>query len=586
MPFDAVFLRAVTAELEQTAAGAKVDRITMPGRDTAVLQLHTREGSRRLVLCAGPAAARIHFTQENFENPASPPMFCMLLRKHLLAGRITGFSQPPMERALTISFACTDEMGEPVQKQLILELMGRNSNLILCGADGRIIDCIRRVDFEMSEKRQVLPGLFYRVPPAQEKLDPLPLPEAELYRLLQLQHSEKRLSDWLLDSFLGLSPLVCRELSVRLTGDIDTDLAALSDAARADLAAGLAAFFAEIRAGNFTPVMLLQGEKPADFSFMPITQYGSSRTCRTFDSFSALLDGCYAERDSAERLRQKRQTVQKTLTGARSRTARKLQNQRLELARAADRERVRQLGDIVMANLYRIERGQVLLTAEDFYDPDMREVEIPLSPRLSPQENAEKFYKDYRRLKNAEKMLTEQIEKGEQELTYLDSVLDALSRAASERDIQEIRQELADGGYLREPGGKKRMKQAPSRPLEFRSSGGFAIYVGRNNRQNDRLTTKEAGKFDIWLHTQKIHGSHVIIACQGAQPDAQTLEEAARLAAFYSQARESENVPVDYTQVRYVKKPGGAKPGMVVYYTYRTLYVTPDPDLPARLQVR
>lgn len=584
MSFDAVFLRAVTAELQSQAVGAKVDKIYLPSWDTAVLQLRSRDANRRLVLCASPNVPRIHFTNENFENPATPPMFCMLLRKHLVGGRIAAITQPPMERCLELELDCTDEMGEPVKKKLILEIMGRNSNLILCGPDGRIIDCLRRVDYEMSEKRQVLPGLFYHLPPSQDKQDPLETPPEQLATLLEEQSGQKRADSWLMDTFLGLSPLTCRELAVQLLGDQDADLGALDAGQRAAFAGGLAAFFASVRQGSFTPVMLFQGDTPKDFTFLPITQYGGYRTCRTYETFSALLDAYYAERDRTERVRQKSQAITKSVSNLRNRTARKLQNQRRELAASASRERQRQLGDIVTANLHNITKGQSSLRAVDFYGPDMQEIDIPLSPLLSPQQNAAKYYKDYQKLKNAEKYLTEQISKGEMELEYLDSVLDALSRAEGDRDIQDIRQELVDGGYIREKAKQKRAKQQAARPLEFVSSTGLPIYVGRNNRQNDQLTTKMAMKYDLWLHTQKIHGSHVIVACQGQEPDQQTIAEAAKLAAWYSQARESENVPVDYTQVKYVKKPAGAKPGMVVYYTYRTIYVTPDKALVEQLR--
>ena len=323
-----------------------------------------------------------------------------------------------------------------------------------------------------------------------------------------------------------------------------------------------------------------------DFSCIPIRQYEGYREERSAPSFSKLLDGFYSERDRTERMRQKTQALRKTLTNLTHRTARKLELQRKELAATYDREHLRRLGDIVTANLYAIRRGQTTLRAVDFYDPDMREIEIPLSPAISPQQNAAKFYKDYQKAKNAERILTEQIANGEQELAYLESVLDALTRVECERDIQEIRTELADGRYLRETGQKKRMKAAPSKPMEFRSSSGLTILVGRNNRENDLLTTKLASKGDLWLHTQKIHGSHVILVCSGTEPDDQSVTEAAQLAAWFSQARDGQNIPVDVTAVKNVKKPAGAKPGMVVYYTYRTVYVTPDAALAQALKAR
>ena len=586
MPFDAVFLHALTGELTARAVGAKVDKVQMPSRDTVLLQLRSREGASRLLIAIGASHCRIHFTESAPENPASPPMFCMLLRKHLVGGRIVSITQPPSERMVDLALECTDELGERSEKHLIAELMGRNSNLILTGPDGRIIDCLRRVDYEMSEKRQVLPGLFYHLPPAQEKLDPLTADEAALSGALPAPGEHKRADAWLLAAFSGLPPLICREIAFRFSGEVDPDMGLWDEDKRRSFLAHLNASFDKLRAGRFTPELLLRGGAAADFTYTPILQYGDYMECRPYPSFSALLDEFYASRDQADRMRQKSQTMVKSITNLRDRTARKLANQKKELAATHDRDRLRQLGDIVTANLHRITRGQTRLTAEDFYDPDMRQIDIPLSPTLSPQQNAAKFYKDYTRAKNAEKYLTEQLSRGEAELDYLTSILDELARAENGRDLAEIRAELVSGGYIRETGGRKKMKLPPSQPMLFRSSEGFLIHVGRNNRQNDQLTLKSAQKSDLWLHTQKIHGSHVIVECGGKAPGDETVTEAAMLAAYYSQARESQNVPVDYTPVRFVKKPAGAKPGMVIYTTCSTVFVTPDPALVEALRVK
>ncbi len=583
MPFDAVFLSAVTAELQQ-AVGARVDKVTQPSRDQVLLQLRSPAGAWRLLLDANTGHPRLHFTAETFENPAAPPMFCMLLRKHLSGGRLLELRQPPMERVAELVFSCTDELGDPVEKRLVLELMGRNSNLILVGSDGRVLDCLRRVDFEMSEQRQVLPGLFYELPPSQGKLLPQQTPAALLRGMLS--RGQGTLDAWLLEQFAGLSPLICRELSYVLTGDTATELERLDEAARDRLADGLAEAFAALD-GPFSPVLLRREGKPKDFSFRPIAQYGGWMTAETCESFSALLDIFYTARDRAERIHARTAQLQKQVGNLLSRTRRKLENQRKELEATFDRERLRQMGDLVTANLHRIQRGQTLLETENFYDPDMATIRIPLQPTLSPQKNAARYYKEYAKAKTAEGVLTEQIARGEAEAEYLASVLDELSRAESERDVAEIRQELTDGGYLRrQHGGKGQARTAALRPRRFRSSEGFDIYVGRNNRQNDRLTLREAAKNDLWLHTQKIHGSHVIIDCSTGQPGEQTILEAARLAAQFSQAAAGQNVPVDYAAVRYVKKPVGAKPGMVIYDRYQTLYVTPDPDWAAAAEVK
>ena len=579
MPFDAIFLSAVVEELTPVLTGERIDKIQQPARDTVLLHLRSRG---KLLLSANGSRPRIHLTRAAFENPAQPPMFCMLLRKHLSGGRIAGLAQPEAERKIDLVLDCTDEMGVPCQKHLILELMGRNSNLILTDGDGRIIDCMRRVDFEMSEARQVLPGLFYREPPKQDKRIPWQTGEAELRSLLEAVDSPKRLDAWLLDTFAGLSPLISRELSYRFCGEVEADILTLS---RPELARFLARELA--MTGEKQPVLLLQGGVAKDFSYRPIAQYGDYMTSRRCESFSALLDEFYTQRDRNERMRQRSQTLRKSVTTLYERTLRKLAAQKKEREATLDRERLRRMGDIVTANLHAIQRGQTLLRAVDFYDAEMGEIEIPLKPNLSPQQNAAKFYKDYAKAKHAEKILTEQISVGEIEVQYFAAVLEELDRAESERDLSEIRAELEEGGYLRaaDRQNKKQMRQAPSKPLEFRSSDGFPIFVGKNNRQNDQLSLKSAHKNDIWLHIQKAHGAHVIIECGGAEVHDTTVTEAAMLAAYYSEAKQGQNLPVDVTPVRFLRKPNGAKPGMVVYDRYRTVYVTPDESLPERLKV-
>lgn len=575
MPFDAIFLTAVIREL-QPLLGSRVDKIQQPSRDTVLLHLR---GRGKLLLSANVNRPRIHLTEATFENPAQPPMFCMLLRKHLTGGRLQEIQQPPAERSVSLIFDCTDEMGIPCRKSLILELMGRNSNLILTGAEGRILDCLRRVDFEMSEQRQVLPGLFYRDPPRQDKRIPQETDEAEIAVLLSAAEPGRRLDQWLLGTFAGISPLIARELCFRFTGATDTPLTGLSLPA---LAAFLAAQFASM--DSFTPVLLLRGGVPAEFSYREILQYGDFMEETRCGSFSQLLDRFYTQTDRAERMRQKSQTLRKTVTTLHERVLRKLELQRRERDSTLNREQLRRMGDIVTANLHAITRGQALLRAENFYEADAPLIEIPLKPELSPQQNAAKFYKEYAKAKTAEKILTQQLAQGEAEAEYLAAVLDELSRAESEADLAEIRQELESGGYLRPADRKKQPKLPPSKPMEFVSGDGYRIFVGRNNRQNDQLSMKTARKDDLWLHIQKFHGTHVIIACAGVRPPDRTVTEAAMLAAFYSQAKNGQNVPVDVTQVRNLRKPSGAKPGMVVYDRYQTVIVTPDPELPEKLR--
>ena len=541
MPLDAICMTALVAELQPVLTGAKIDKVRQPGRDEILLALRSGEGNVRLLLTANPSHPRLQLTRENPENPAAPPMFCMLLRKYLTGGRILSVTQPPMERVVDLEVEALDELGERGVRHLILEAMGRHSNLILTDGEGRITDCLRRVDADMSARRQVLPGLFYRLPPTQGKQDPLTVDAAGFAGLLAQAPRERKAVDWLLDTFGGISPLVARELVFRAGGDVD---------ARLPLDGLEEQFFSLVnivKDKRFSPVVLEREGKPVDFSFQPILQYGPLR-------------------DRAER---------------------KLANQARELEATQGRERLREQGDIITSNLHRMERGMRVLRAEDFYDPQCRETEIPLDPLLTPQQNAARYYKEYNKAKNAEFYLTQQMDRGRRELDYLESVLEAIRLAEGERDLQEIRQELTDGGYLRRPSkAAKREKRVSSRPMEFRSTAGLRISVGKNNIQNDQLTLKMAGRGDLWLHTQKIHGAHVILWTEGEQPDPQSLEEAAVLAAWFSQARESTRVPVDYTPARYVKKPAGARPGMVVYETYRTAVVTPDEALVRRLRVK
>ena len=587
MPLDAICLAAVAHEISGAVVGGRIDKIHQPGRDEVVLAVRGNEGNRKLFLSANPSHPRAQLTGISRENPDKPPMFCMLLRKHLTGARILNIEQPPMERVLRLVLEATDELGDRVERQLVLEAMGRHSNLILLDQEGRIVDCLRRVDSDMSAKRQVLPGLFYRLPPTQAKLDPTKLSREELERELAAAPEESQADKWLLDTFGGLSPLVCRELACRAGRSTDVRLHQLGETGRSKLLDALEQLLFGVREKNFTPTLVKRDNKPADFTFMNVEQYGRLAQVTAVDSFEALLDDFYATRETMERVRQQGQDMIRAVTNARDRTARKIGLQEQELQATKERELLRQKGDIITSNFHAMSKGMGLLKAYNFYDPDGKDIEISLDPLLTPQQNAAKYYKDYNKAKTAEQMLTVQLEKGRQELEYLNSVLESIELAEGEHDLQEIRQELVETGYLRRPSkAKGREKKAVSKPLEFRSTAGLRISVGKNNAQNDLLTTKMAFKSDIWLHTQKIHGSHVILWTEGGEPDVRSLNEAACLAAWFSQGREGSKVPVDYTPVKYVKKPAGARPGMVVYTTYETAWVTPDEELVKRLKIK
>lgn len=578
MPLDAICLQGVVGELAPQLTGSRIEKIQQPARDQIILLLR---GSRRLFLNAGANQPRIHLTEQLRDNPSQPPMFCMLLRKHLSGGIIESVRQEPLERVVTLTVLASDEMGERSHFTLVWEGMPRRANLILCDRDGRIIDCLRRVDLEAEQDRQVLPGLFYRLPTRQDKRSPLSVTEEEFAALLGRAAPDAPLDGWLLDTFTAISPLVARELTVRACGSTDAPVSqgnALWDV--------FSRWQRGVNENTFTPTLIKRNGSLADFTYGPVTQYGTYAETEIYDSFSHLLDDFYEKREQAERVKQKGRDLLKTATTARDRVRRKLAAQEKELAACLDRDHLRICGELITANLYRMERGQSRLTAQNYYDENCADVDIPLDVRLSPQENAARYFKQYAKAKTAEKYLTAQLQRGREELQYLESVLQELAQAEAEQDFNDIRTELTDGGYLRGRGKKQPGFQRASKPREFRSSAGLRILVGRNNRQNDRLTTKDADKRDIWLHTQKIHGSHVILCTGGAEPDEQSLMEAASLAAYFSQAQGSTKVPVDYTPVKFVKKPAGAKPGMVVYTTYQTMLADPDEELVKRLSVK
>ena len=570
MAFDAFFLSAVLEEVKERCVGARIDKIHQPSRDTLILQMHSRDYRSKLLFAANPTAPRLHLTNASPENPPEPPMFCMLLRKHLMGAKLSEVTQIPMERCATFTFDCTDEMGFPVQKRLVAELMGRTCNLYLLSPEGRIIDCLRRIGLDESAKRAALPGLNYQDPEPITKINP---GNPENYVNFFDGPGADLIADRLMDTFGGLSPLVCREAALFAAGSTD----ARPDPRDEDtIAEKLQLFFTEHLNHPKPYYYALPDGTPKQFAFCPIRQYGDYKEA---ESFGQLLDMYYTVRDRKDAMRQKSQAVRKTVQNLCTRLTRKLAIQEKELEATYDRERLRQLGDIVTANIHKIVKGQTMIQCEDFYDEDMTVIDIPISPILSPQQNAAKFYKDYTRMKNAEKELTKQMELGENELYYLKSVLEELNRAQTDAELEAIRQELQEGGYIRADAGKKKMKQGKVPPMRFESTDGYPIYVGRNNKQNEELTFKLARKDDIWCHASKVHGSHVIISCGGTTPPDDTITQAAQLAAYYSETSGGQNIPVDVTPVKQVKKIPNGKPGMVIYHTYKTVIANPYADI-------
>ncbi len=572
MPLDAVTVSALAKELSERLKGGRIDKVQQPERDMLLLSLRAKGENLRLVIAAGTGNARAGITRGSFENPAEPPMFCMLMRKHLVGARILSVTQPEYERMLIFTLDTHDELGVQSEKKLAVELIGRSANAVLIGADGRIIDCMRRMDFAGDALRRMLPGMIYRLPPKQEKPVFFALDPEQRRALIASADKTVPVDKWLMDSFSALSPLICRELAYRCNNDYVN----LPDACDALCEA--------VAAGELAPWLISIDGKPKDFSFMAISQYGPAAQLERYDSFSEMLDAFYTRRDRAEQQRRRSHDLTKTVRTLRDRQQRKLAAQREELRRTEGREDIRHQAELVTANIYRLRRGDRSLECEDYYDPACPVVHIELDPLKTPQQNAAALYKEYNKLKAAEQHLTVLTREGERQLDYLNSVLDELERAETDRDLSDIRRELTETGYIRARKGGKAERVKPQSPMKFVSDDGLEILAGRSNAQNDELTLKLARRTDYWLHTQRVHGSHVIIRCEGEEPPPRTLEQAAGIAAYYSQARGAGKVQVDYTMVRNVRKPSGALPGKVIYTDHKTMLAESDGALAERLK--
>ncbi len=592
MALDGALLRQIKHELEGCLIGSRVDKIHQFSREEMVFVLRLREpaadGARsaKLYLSAGADSPRLHLTSSSFENPKSPPMFCMLMRKHLGSAKLLEIRQVGLDRILHLIFETRNEMGDLIELTVAIEIMGRHSNIILIDENGRVIDSIKRIDDTMSSVRPILPGVRYTLPPAQDKLDLITSTPEQIEQRL-IEGKDTPLSKALLAAVQGVSPIVCREVANYVFVGDDRVISEMTPDHFDRLRFFLSRVILMARDYTGTPTSVIDSrKKPMDFSFLDIHQYGGSMFTRTYDSYSQLLDDFYTQRDNIQRMRHRSSDLLKVLANTADRIARKLSLQQKELADCSDRETWKIYGDLISANLYSIQKGDRTARLINFYDEAQSEVVIPLDPRKTPAQNAQKYYGEYRKADTAEKKLRELIEEGQQEAVYIDSVFDALTRAQTNDELTAIRAELAEQGYLRKKGSAaKKGKEPKLAPKRYRSDDGFTILVGRNNIQNDQLTLKEARGRDYWFHTKNIPGSHTIVVSDGQEVPDSTLHQAAILAAVNSKAAESSQVPVDYTLIKNVKKPRGAKPGMVIYVSYQTAYVTPDLELEKRLAI-
>ena len=582
MALDGIFLRKVRNELRSEGIGLRVDRVNQPTKDEIVLNLRGKNYNKKLLICVRADSARIHFTEHNIDNPSVPPMFCMFLRKHLQGALIKDIRQIETDRVLFLDFDATNEVGDKVELTLCVEIMGKHSNLILVSGN-TILDSIKRIDMSTSSYRQVLPGLEYKLPPAQNKLS---VADADAYDIVEkiLQLKDKYLSTAIISVVQGVSPVISREIAAK-TALEDVFVREMNTLMIEALKAQIDSIKAKLDTKDKVYMLTDTDGKPKDIAHCNITQYGGSLLVKEYPTCSELLDNFYYERDRINRINHRGHELIRLLNNLIERTVRKISLQKSELENCKNKETLKLYGELIVANLYRLEKGRDFYEVENYYD-NCKLIRIPCNPALSPQENQKKYYKDYRKAQVAEKMLVELIADGENEIAYLESVLDELSRADTDNEISAIRLELSQGGYIKNTKGKKQKPPKELPPHEFVSDDGFRILVGRNNVQNDRLSLKTAMKTDMWLHTQKTPGSHVIICGDGREISDLSIEQAAAIAATYSKAADSSLVPVDYTRVKQLKKPAGAKAGMVIYHEYWTIIVKPDKELADRLKVK
>lgn len=547
MALDGIFLYHLKNEIASFAVDSRVDKIHQPSRDEIVISLRSREGSRKLLMSCNADSARIHFTEFAPENPPKPPMFCLMLRKRLTGAWITSIEQDNLERILRINFSGTDELGDKTNYALIIEIMGKYSNIIFIDSDNRIIDSLKRVDESKSHIREILPGVTYVAPPAQDKLNIFTDDISVIKE--KIADSNKGIYKAFLETVKGVSPIVCREIENGLS---------LEDFKK--------------MAENPVPTAVIV-DAPKDFTFIDVKQYGSIAEIKTYESFSRLLDFFYYEKVRLMRIKARSSELFKTLSTLQERAVRKAVNRQNELDECKDKETYRLFGDLISANQYRLEKGAPYYDLENYYD-DNKIIRIPADVTLSPSQNSQKYYKEYRKKQIAESKLKDFISQAKAEAEYFDTVIDELSRAKTDSEISEIKEELAAGGYIKKSQNKNKNTKS-LKPMQFKTRDGFNVLVGRNNLMNDRLTLKTAKNYDTWFHVQDTAGSHVICETSGTEITGTAIHDCAVIAAYFSKARESSNVAVDYTLVKNVKKPNGAKPGYVIYDPYKTEYVTP-----------
>ena len=575
MAFDAGMIAAITHELNNTIINAKIEKIHQPEKDEMIFYMRNERTDYKLLLSAGANNPRINLTGETYENPKIPPMFCMLLRKHLINARIISIRQLGFERAIEIAFDTRDELGFDCVRYIYVEIMGKHSNIIFCNQDKKVISAIKIIDFTTSQKRQILPGMLYEQPPPQNKKSPLDETMSGFLALYDTTPYQLEPDKFITGNYMGISQLVAREIAYR-AGKMYTPR---------ELWNAFNEVVGSIRDNNYTPVLVKdENGKLIEYCFTAIKQYGSIAATETVGSFGDLIDQYFTVREKSERIKQRAADIFKLISNTEARLLKKIDLQKNDIKTCAEKDVHKLYGELILSNIYQIQKGMTSVSLPNYYDDDLAEVEIQLDSRLTPSQNAQVYFKKYNKAKIAEVELAKQIKISETELEYIYTVFESLTKAENENDLNEIRQELYESGYASKMRNYSVQKMKQSKPLEFTTDGGYRVLCGKNNIQNDILTFKTAAKLDYWFHTKNIPGSHVVMFSDGEEPSEVDFTQAAMIAAQYSKASDGENVAVDYTLVKNIKKPAASKPGFVTYSTNWTAYVTPDAETVKKLK--
>lgn len=563
MPFDGIVTRAVVRELSEKLTGGRTNKIYQPTKTEIVITVRNNRQNYTLLLSIHPSYARLHLTEDTYRNPEEPPMFCMILRKHLAGAIIEEIEQYDLERVVTFRFRAIDEIGDAVTKTLMIEIMGRHSNVVLLNENKNIIiNCLKHVAPFQNRYRTLLPGASYKLPPPQNKLNLLETDGDQFIK--KLDFNSGKMDRQIVQALSGISPFVAKEIVHR--AHLGAELAYKNEFTK---------FQAQVKQHMYDPAMYKN--KKEDFHVIPISYVDK---WKTFSSVNELIDAFYSNKAERDRVKQQVKDLEKFVQNEINKNKRKLKIHEKTIEKAKHANFYQRQGELLTAHMHLVQKGDDKITVVDYYDPKQREITINLLPDKTPSENAQILFKRYRKLSSAKKNAAIEIRKTKDEMTYLENILQQINHARDE-DVEDIRLELQEEGYMKKQIQRKRRRKKPT-PDIFTSTDGTTIYVGRNNKQNEYVTQILANKNDIWLHTLDIPGSHVVI--KSSDPSEQTLHEAAGLAAYFSKAQQSASVPVDYTEIRHVKKPSGAKPGFVTYSEQKTLFVTPDEELVKKLR--